>query len=341
MVKLQLLVSSLCLASLSTAAALPPTNSAVCKNPIKRQEWRQLSIPQRRNYIDAVLCLTTKKAVSGIPGALNRFDDHQAVHVNQADHIHFVGHFILWHRYFVATYEKALREECGYAGAHPYWNYSLDAEPHNPTSTRVYDSEIFSPDTGFGGNGNKVEPLPGQNEFGMEGGTGGGCVQTGPFVASKFTVNYPGPADCLRRDFIPALMNTWADPKLVTKQLEAPDYTTFDRLMQGDTTSGAPNIHGSGHFGVGGALGQAGNAANSPAEPLFYLHHANLDRIFWEWQQLDLKTRLNQVGGPIIPFDYSGQNVTLDYTINIGKLAGDRKLKELLDTTAGPFCYTY
>jgi hypothetical protein len=29
------------------------------------------------------------------------------------------GHFILWHRYFVATYEKALRNECGYEGGQP------------------------------------------------------------------------------------------------------------------------------------------------------------------------------------------------------------------------------
>jgi tyrosinase len=65
--------------------------------------------------------------------------------------------------------------------------------------------------------------------------------------------------------------------------------------MQGSTTDFAPNIHGSGHFGVGGVLGQAGNAANSPAEPLFHLHHGNLDRKFWQWQQLDLKTRLHQV----------------------------------------------
>ena len=30
------------------------------------------------------------------------------------------GHFLAWHRYFVAAYEKALREECGYDGAQPY-----------------------------------------------------------------------------------------------------------------------------------------------------------------------------------------------------------------------------
>ena len=71
---------------------------------------KQLSIPQKRAYIDAVLCLASKPAISGIKGAVNRFDDFQAVHSSQTPDIHWVGHFTLWHRYFVYTYEKALRE---------------------------------------------------------------------------------------------------------------------------------------------------------------------------------------------------------------------------------------
>lgn len=81
---------------------------------------RQLSGPQKKSYIDAVLCLTRKTAKSGIANAVNRFDDHEAVHNNQKPDIHWVGHFVLWHRYFVATYEKALRDECGYTGGQPY-----------------------------------------------------------------------------------------------------------------------------------------------------------------------------------------------------------------------------
>jgi tyrosinase len=258
----------------------------------------------------------------------------------QTPYIHFVGHFILWHRYFVNAYEKALREECGYTGGQPYWNYGLDAEPQNPESTRIYDSEIFQPDTGFGGNGIYVEHTPENNPFNISGATGGGCVVNGPFAPPNFMVNYPTPS-CLRRDFIPTLLNSWADPKLEQQLLDTPDYTTFDRVIEGQKTFEFPNIHGSGHFGVGGVLGQAGDAANSPAEPLFYMHHGNLDRIFWRWQQLDLKTRLHQVGGPIMADDYSGKNVTLDFKVNLGKLGGDLKLSQLLNTEGGELCYTY
>jgi tyrosinase len=205
---------------------------------------------------------------------------------------------------------------------------------------RVYDPAIFNPDTGFGGNGPFVQATPEQNPLNITGATGGGCVQDGPFVPSAFMLNFPT-RECLHRDFIPWIMNTFADPALVQKSLEQPDYTSFARELEGTPSFDGRNIHGSGHFGVGGVLGTIGNAANSPGDPLFYLHHGNLDHIFWMWQQQDLEPRLNQVGGPIEPFDYSGKNVTLDFTINIGKLAGDATLKSLLDTEGGTLCYTY
>jgi len=153
-------------------------------------------------------------------------------------------------------------------------------------------------------------------------------------------LNFPT-RDCLHRDFIPWIMNSFADPKLVQIVLSQPDYTSFARELEGTPSFDERNVHGSGHFGVGGVLGTAGNAANSPGDPLFYLHHGNIDYIFWKWQQKDLKTRLNQVGGPIEPFDYSGKNVTLDFKINMGKLAEDVTLKSLLDTQGSTLCYTY
>ncbi|TLD27844.1 Di-copper centre-containing protein [Venturia nashicola] len=327
--------------TLSTAVAVISTDSSgICKNPPKRLEWRQLSVTKKKSYIDAVLCLTKKNATSGIANALNRFDDHEAVHSSQTPAIHWVGHFILWHRYFTATYEKALRDDCGYTGGQPYWDWSQDAEPQKPNSTKIFQTAIFDPETGFGGNGDYVAPTAAQNPLNITGSTGGGCVKTGPFTPSNFMLNFPE-KDCLRRDYNPRIMNTFADPSLVADVLAQKDYTSFARAIENVPSFDQPNIHGSGHFGVGGVLGTIGNAANSPGDPLFFLHHGNLDHIFWKWQQKDLKTRLSQVGGPIIPFDYSGQNVTLDFEINIGKLAGNATLKDLLDTQGKTLCYTY
>lgn len=51
---------------------------------------RQLDRPERREYLDAVICLTRRPAVSGINGTVNRYDDFQAVHSIQTPHIHWV-----------------------------------------------------------------------------------------------------------------------------------------------------------------------------------------------------------------------------------------------------------
>lgn len=88
-------------------------------------------------------------------------------------------------------------------------------------------------------------------------------MQTGPFTSSNFMLNFPE-RDCLRRDFVPWIMNTFADPALVKNVLAQKDYTSFARDVERLRDFDPPNIHASGHFGIGGVLGTMGNAANSP-----------------------------------------------------------------------------
>lgn len=49
-----------------------------------------------------------------------------------------------------------------------------------------------------------------------------------------------------------------------------------------------------GHGGIGGEMN---NVFSSPGDPLFYVHHANLDRIWRAWQARDLPGRLFEVDG--------------------------------------------
>jgi tyrosinase len=128
---------------------------------------------------------------------------------------------------------------------------------------KIFETSIFDANTGFGGNGDYIKPTAEQNPLNITGSTGGGCVKNGPFVPSKFMLNFPG-RDCLRRDFNPRIMNTFADPALVEDVLAQEDYTSFARAIEKVRSFNQPNIHGSGHFGVGGVLGTIGNAANSP-----------------------------------------------------------------------------
>lgn len=46
-----------------------------------------MTAKEKSGYIKAVLCLTKKKAISGISGTVNRYDDFHAVHNNQTPNI--------------------------------------------------------------------------------------------------------------------------------------------------------------------------------------------------------------------------------------------------------------
>lgn len=47
------------------------------------------------------------------------------------------------------------------------------------------------------------------------------------------------------------------------------------------------------------------NGVSSPGDPLFYLHHTWLDKVFWDWQALDRATRTTTISGTNIGPDYS------------------------------------
>ena len=100
---------------------------------------------------------------------------------------------------------------------------------------------------------------------------------------------------------------------------------------------------------MGGTLGQMGDLYASPSDPLFWLHHANLDRVWWSWQQLNPAARLTDISGPIMLMDYAnaaGGNVTLDFPLTLGVSAPDTTVGAVMNVKAcgsdgGVLCYNY
>jgi len=58
----------------------------------------------------------------------------------------------------------------------------------------------------------------------------------------------------------------------VPNALQMTDFNNFSALING--------VHGSVHIWVGGTMSDPSTAA---ADPIFFMHHANLDRIWWKW----------------------------------------------------------
>jgi tyrosinase len=75
-------------------------------------------------------------------------------------------------------------------------------------------------------------------------------------------------------------------------------------------------------------------------DPIFYLHHGNLDRVWWIWQKKDLKRRLKDISGPTTqnpPYT----EVTLDFGLKMSNLAPLVSIRDVMDTTGELLCYIY
>lgn len=85
-----------------------------------------------------------------------------------------------------------------------------------------------------------------------------------------------------------------------------------------------------------------GDPFTSPADPIFWLHHANLDRVWWSWQARDLGKRLRDISGPMVLQDWDnaqGGNVTLDFPLSLGYNGWDAKISDVMDID--DLCYSY
>jgi hypothetical protein len=96
----------------------------------------------------------------------------------KADHVQ--GNFLGWHRYYMWAYEEALRNECGYKGYQPYYNWAWWAD--DPSKSPLFDGS----ETSLSGDGSYVKsealclPRPDKCFVTLKPSNGGGCVTSGP-----------------------------------------------------------------------------------------------------------------------------------------------------------------
>lgn len=269
-----------------------------------------------------------------------------------------------WHRYFTWSYEQALRNECGYTGVQPYWDWALSGLVGLENSP-ILDGSAYS----MSGNGEHVNQT-GDIVLGGSGGlpalvlptgTGGGCVKSGPFASMEVNLgpvglSLPGGGlevngdglsynpRCLKRDLTDEIIRKYSNATAIAYTILKPqEVEDFQMTLQGVPGSGNIGVHGGGHYAMGGDPGRDVNT--SPGDPLFYTHHAMIDRVWWIWQLLDKKERSGEKGisgtGTFLNIPPSA-NVTLDTVIDLGYAAGPPvTIRDLMSTTDGPFCYTY
>ncbi|KAK7705175.1 hypothetical protein SLS64_008069 [Diaporthe eres] len=334
MARISFLAGAVCLSTLALASPLASrdtnTTSTTCSEVHQRKAWHNLSDDEKSAYIEAELCLINSPAKDGLPYSKTRWDEITYSHAIQTNWVHDVGSFLPWHRYFMWTHEKLLRDECNYTGYQPYWEESLD-------SGNISASVVFDPVTGFGGEG-------------------GDCVDDGPFANLTLGLSSNGSQIweedyCLARSFSDTIFD-YGNTTYIEECLSYDNYTgALECYMS------LPHV--AGHGGVGGTIL---SVAGSPAEPLFFLHHTNLDRLWWNWQQADPDTRTYDIGNwsNIPPYsyleqqyldypsssliDYSGDNgniTTLQHVLWIADIVPNVTIADVMDLSGETICAEY
>ncbi|KAI1175544.1 hypothetical protein F4777DRAFT_322007 [Nemania sp. FL0916] len=333
-------------------ARLEGSTSTCTKDTVHvRKEWRNIPGPERIAFVKAVECLMEQPNVyPNMTGPKSMFDSFGVLHYYVTPYVHNSAYFLLFHRLYIWTYEQKLRDMCGYTGAFPYWEWGLDAGG-------VEKSPLFDgSETSMGSNGEKVNKTGPGGGFGggfFGGGSGGGCVTDGPF--KNYTVNFgpntardplaPNPR-CLKRDLNTALCATYASIKNTTETiLEGVNIESFQANIQGDFRVPSARkwsfaVHGGGHFTIAGDPGS--DFHFSPLEPVFYLHHGQIDRMYFVWQNLDWANRQTMAGTITMMNQPPSRNGTLDDILDIHPVGESYNYRQLLDTVGGgPFCFVY
>lgn len=158
-------------------------------------------------------------------------------------------------------------------------------------------------------------------------------------VNSSFAYN----PRCLKRDLTTYAASNWLTTTNLLN-LTLGDATasveTFQNELQGRFGQGFLGMHGAGHFSIGG---DAGDLYSSPVDPVFWLHHAMLDYVWWLWQALHPDQAETVAGTITISNTPPSRNATLEDTIYMGQPnAPTRPIADLLNSLGdSPFCYTY
>ncbi|KAJ6594303.1 Di-copper centre-containing protein [Mycena capillaripes] len=340
-----------------------------CTHPSVRKEWRSLSREGRTNWIIGIKCLANLHHDAAFIPSLNPpdiapyntsgslFDDMVYAHMDLNHRIHFTGLFLPWHRWYLYVLEKVLRNRCGYKGAIPYWDWTKDA-------ANFYESAFFKdsdPKSGLGGWGDPSKQFR---------------VLDGGFSASSsLRLSYPVP-HTLRRNFtlVPPLESRFPVPGLVwnhtrpgnasfTKPVAESltdgfvgDYKGFQARMEG-----VEGPHLNVHFIIGGdAGGECPSEAPpdcipgptfSANDPLFFLHHAMVDRIWFKWQKKHKFNIYAFEGGSVQRLENAAAfaqyptggapYLTMDSEIPTDGLSRNFTVADMISTTEGPLCYVY
>ena len=243
-----------------------------------RRNVSTLSATDKANYVSAVKALKAK-AIAPPTGysATNVYDWYVETHATGAALYHQTSWFLPWHRQFLMDFEEEISEILGGINfSMPYWSWADDFDQKLGWQGSVWSQDFM----GY--------PAPGS---------------TTPQGALKDWTVWPGNTNPLVRRGNPQLSRI-PNSAEVWKALSVFNYdqepwstfsdplNSFRRYLE--------QLHGLIHGWVGGTMGMM---ATSPNDPVFYLHHCNVDRLWAQWQEIGVSKKYLPAGNSGISKD--------------------------------------
>lgn len=293
--------------SISGSNIFSSLSSSDSQDPRVRRSVKSLSSSERQQFVDGILAL--KSAESPFDPTLSYYDQfvdfhreavrYGRVHLGYAT-AHETPAFLPWHRKFILLFENAIREIAYPDFTLPYWDWT------DPESEEIIFTDDF------------MGPLVGDRSDNY-------ALKSGPFRKGQFHLNITpipigdtdsgkqSPFAYLTRGPHPVPLPTSeeVDNMMALPRYSAPPYDnsieyekSFNNMMLGIPNQQKMDafLHSAVHEYVGGTWkgnyydagfneheitysGSMKVLDASPNDPVFFLHHSNVDRLWAEWER--------------------------------------------------------
>ena len=234
-----------------------------------RKNQNSLSAAEKKQFTDAVIALKAGGRDD------NTYDQLVSVHLNNILAGHFGPAFFPWHREYLIQFEQALQHiKNDQSIALPYWDWSAN---QSATSFGWPFTQDFLGGNGQGSNWQVMDgPFAGESKWPLKVRTG---TEPYPFLVRRFgssqqpQISLPTPADVQAAlGVTPYDVDPW----------NSASQSGFRSMTEGTIPPPGDHMHIRVHAWVGGSM----TTFTSPNDPVFWLHHCYVDRLWSDWQVL-------------------------------------------------------